>query len=296
MNSSTAELRELADKIRSDEKQGRTDAIRSLFDIERYEANHLPKVALTWLKLLKEGKLRAEEIASHIPAILDLWTPIFEDLIRFEQTVPAADRMLEDGYRSKRAYAGVLLDLLGYLPRASVAPHLRKALSLQDSRLRFWAVVSLLRIGEQVDERDLEDVASRAEVRILLWDELRKLGKESLMPVRWATEEELAASALTSWAADPRELGTPPEEIELMARFPVEWEGETRDVYLFRFREYPKRWEKGEGWMAGIAGPFYDGERALSCWSAVDRWDAMSPVEHFDKLHPSRSVCFNRAE
>jgi hypothetical protein len=105
------------------------------------------------------------------------------------------------------------------------------------------------------------------------------------MPERWSMPEFLAASELSNWASHPMELGVPPEEIELAKIFSVEISGEKQDIYLFRFREYSKRGEPGEGWMARIAGPYKDGEALLSPWSSFDRWDSLTPEEHFKKLY-----------
>ena len=36
--------------------------------------------------------------------------------------------------------------------------------------------------------------------------------------------------------------------------------------------------------MAGIAGPIRNSESQDSSWSSFEKWDSMSPEEHFDKL------------
>src|SRR5206468_3292545 len=144
-------------------------------------------------------------------------------------------------------------------------------LTLSDPRLKLFALVSLLRRYEPVDTEQIEHVAGANETRIILWEQLRCLELESLMPERWSSPEQLATSALVGWVADPMELGTAPEHVELMLKVPFEIEGETSDVYLFRFREYPKPWEPGQGWMAGIAGPFHKGAQLDSPWSSFDK-------------------------
>jgi len=71
----------------------------------------------------------------------------------------------------------------------------------------------------------------------------------------------------------------------------VEMEGRPEDVYLFRFREYPKHWEAGEGWTAGIAGPYRDGQAIGTCWSALESWDSKSHIEHVAKSYASVNSC-----
>jgi hypothetical protein len=126
---------------------------------------------------------------------------------------------------------------------------------------------------EEVDPEQIERVAASLEMRMTFMRRLKNPGMESLMPPEWTEPEALAASDLCNWAAHPNELGEPPEEVELMDAVPIESEdGEEDFVYLFRFREYPKPWEPGEGWMAGIAGPIRDGESQGSLWSSFKRW------------------------
>jgi hypothetical protein len=137
----------------------------------------------------------------------------------------------------------------------------------------------------------IESVAASHETRILLWRRLREIGKEDLMPPTWATAQQLATSDMVWWASHPNELGTPPEDVELMATCGVDLEGEQLEVFVFRFREYPKPWAPSEGWMAGIAGPFREGESLGSPWSAFDTWDSMSPEAHFKKLIASACWC-----
>ena len=67
-----------------------------------------------------------------------------------------------------------------------------------------------------------------------------------------------------------------------MAEFRLEQKREAPDtVYLFRFREFAKPWEAGDGWVAGIAGPIRDGESQESPWSPFDEWDSMTPRPKF---------------
>ncbi len=282
------ELRELVAKIQESKDRDRAIAIARLFQSEGFERPQLAESALVWLRLLQEQTLTGSDVEPYVPAILEIWEATSAEAIHLE---PTDDWMRDDDYLKVRSFAAVLLDLLGYLPGDTALPHLRSAFSRRDAWIRMWALISLLRHGEQVEPADIEQVAKNNDARIVLWEHLRQFGMESQMPERWAQPEELAASALARWAAHPLELGAPPEEVQLMSRFPVEFDGAMLDVYLFRFREYPKPWIPGEGWMAAIAGPFRDGEQLISCWSSFDRWDLMSPEEHFEKLYRRPRAC-----
>jgi hypothetical protein len=191
---------------------------------------------------------------------------------------------MDEDYSEARHMAGLLLDLMGYLPIQQVESALREGLSLADQRLKMFAALSLLRQLQPVDPDELEKTAASHEVRILLWEQLRLQNMDWLMPKAWSGREMLAASELSRWVAHPMELGIPPEEIELMGIFPETTDAGLADVFLFRFREYPKPWEPGEGWKAGIAGWYREGNAIGSCWSAFENWHSRSPEEHFRKL------------
>jgi hypothetical protein len=200
--------------------------------------------------------------------------------------------MLDDDYCRARAVGEVVLDVLGYVPGCEVGSRLHAAVNLDDPRLKTWAILSLLRRGERVDPAQIEQVAASLEMRMIFWRQLKQIGRQSLMPERWSRPEQLAASDLSQWASHPNELGVPPSEVELMMKFPFKSaDGPTDEVYLFRFREYPKPWEPGEGWMAGIAGPIRNGESQGSPWSSFKKWDSMSPEQHFDNLFYRGSAC-----
>ena len=243
------------------------------------------------LDLCVEGSLTRDDLEPHASTILDSWRAVFEQVKPMQQSALKLDWMLDEDYSGLRNRAGILLDLMGYLPMEVAENPLREAFSLTDPRLKFFAALSLLRNLRPVEPAELESIAASHEIRILLWEELRKMQMESLMPSRWSTPEMLAASEFSRWVSHPMELGAPPEEIEPMGTFAVSTSTGRADVYLFRFREYPKPWEDGAGWMAGIAGPIRDGEFTGSSWSSFDRWNSMAPEEHFAKLHRISSRC-----
>jgi hypothetical protein len=239
------------------------------------------------LDLCNEGVIQGDDLEPHVDAFLSIWHELFDALKPMQQSADKLEWRIDDEYTPTRWQAEWLLDLMGHLPGIEVVSCLREALSLSDPKMKLFAALSLLRRFEEVASSEIESIAASTEVRIVLWERLRKLGMESLMPPRWAAYDQLAASELSRWVNSPFERGVPPEDIELMARCPAETDGVNAEVYLFRFRDFPKPWEEGEGWMAGIAGPYRDGQVIGSCWSAFDSWNSMSPQEHLEKLYRS---------
>ena len=249
-------------------------------------ANEQPSSVESILSLCRTGLIGPRDLANHAEATLHTWNKVFDRAKPFQQAKLVPEWLFDDEYQEVRGDAELLLDLLGYLPGEPVKHALREALQLTDPRLKLFAALSLIRRGEPVGTDQIEPIAASNEVREILWDELSKLGMQPLMPEYWRSPEALAESALSRWLTHPNELNALPEEIELMKTFPAEDdEGRAADVYLFRYREYPKPWEPGEGWMAGIAGRYPDGEEFDSAWSGFKRWDSMTPEEHFENLY-----------
>src|SRR5262249_22679752 len=228
------------------------------------------------------------DVAPFAPTVLKMWHRVSEQVKPFQQETVKVEWMMDEDYGAVSSEAEALLALLGYFPGDEIGRSLRDALSqLTDPDLKMFAILSLLRRHDAVPPEEIETVAASHLVRIYFWEHLQELGMEALMSAEWASPEALAASELSRWLSHPNELGVPPEEIELVDIFAVptdESETETEEVYLFRFREYPKPWEPGEGWMAGIAGPYRDG-RVKSPWSSFRRWDSMSPQDHVVMLY-----------
>ena len=276
--------------LRNPKSAQRAAALNDLF--RAAEGGCTYTVAEACLDLLQKDELRLEEIAPHAGSILEYWNRVHAVAAPMQQHGPDTEWILEDEYTAPRAEAELLLDLLGYLPAEAVEPFLEEALRLPDPRLKCFAVTSLLRHGRVLDPDHIEYVAASHEMRLILMEQLQGMDLQWLMPERWSAPELLAASDLVRWAAHPNELGVPPEEIELMEIFQVGNEGENpENIYLFRFREYPRPWATGEGWMAGIAGPVKDGRSLGSPWSSFKRWDSMTPEEHFEKLYYRGSCC-----
>jgi hypothetical protein len=280
------DIAKLTKQSQSSEAPAKGPAVADLIEITN-DPEMRQDVFSAVLDLCKDGAIHRNDLEPHVDALLSIWRGLFDALKPMQQSADKLEWRIDDEYAPIRWQAEWLLDLMGHLPGAAVVSYVREALLLTDPKLKHFAAASLLGRSELVASSEIELIAASTEVRIVLWDRLRMLGMESLMPPRWATPEQLAASELSRWVNSPFERGVPPEDVELMAKYPVEKHGETHEAYLFRFRDFPKPWEEGHGWMAGVAGPYRDGQVIGSCWSAFDAWDSMSPQEHVEKLDRS---------
>jgi hypothetical protein len=144
--------------------------------------------------------------------------------------------------------------------------------------------------GENPDPADLERFAQDRTTRKVLYDALERHQKLALFPSKYLTREAMAEADLVVWLNHPNELGSVPDEMELMATLPVPAAGfEGQRYYLFRYRMRPPHWAAKDGWLAGVAGPYpVDGTVGSGAPGTVSRfesYDSKSPEEHVRTTH-----------
>jgi hypothetical protein len=107
------------------------------------------------------------------------------------------------------------------------------------------------------------------------------------LPPQYATPEALAESDLVVWLMHANELGAPPDAIELVKTIerPAGAPGQNSRYYVFRFRTNPPHWAASSGWMAGVAGPYADGDEAFDTpaagvFSKFEAFESRSPEDH----------------
>lgn len=189
-------------------------------------------------------------------------------------------------YAETRELASLLLDLMGHARTAEVERELQAASTLRDPRLAYFAVVSLLRHGKNVDAAVLEPIAASAETRNWLFGALKDVRKDASFPAKWRTQAALAESDLVRWLTFGTELGRAPDEIELMKVFTgADADGEL-DWFLFRFRTQPPHWSAKDDWVTGVAGPFRRKDEPTiaslgDTFSKMTPWASKKPDEHF---------------
>jgi hypothetical protein len=155
---------------------------------------------------------------------------------------------------------------------------------------RIEPVERRLAAGERPDPEDLERFARDRETRKVLYDALEHHRQLDLFPRQYLTLEAMAEADLVAWLCHPHELGTAPEEIELMATVPPPGEGFPRHQYfVFRYRTRPPHWAASRGWLAGVAGPYpVDGPLQTSgrgTFSHFEPYDSRTASEHVQATH-----------
>jgi len=245
-------------------------------------------INLLLLCYLSQGAIRAETVAVYGEKLLGRYRDCAGKLIHMQKADGVA-WLWDESYEELRSTGSLYLDLLGYFPESLAQGAVRQALAFTDPRLKYFAVMGLIRQGEEVEAKHLVDVGASPEIRNYLFDGLMTLGKLSLFPKEFRTQAALAESNMVNWLIFPTELGRAPDEIELMHIATVDRDTEEGpiDYYIFRFRTFAPHWAANDGWMAGVSGPFIqkDAPSTVSygdTFSCFEPWDSKTPEEHLE--------------
>ena len=130
----------------------------------------------------------------------------------------------------------------------------RQVMALGPEGSRSKAAMALLKGGHEVPRDQLRGVADDFDSGYLLLDLLVREGKTELLPKKYFAPAHLAEMALRHYAASNRMVFdklSGLEQIELLKKEEVWWEGQDMDVFVFRCA-FPRDSE----WRMGICGPF----------------------------------------
>lgn len=152
---------------------------------------------------------------------------------------------------------------------------------------RIAPVAAAIGAGRDPAQADLLTFARDRKTRQVLHDLLAQNGKLQLFPAEFLTWEAMAESNLIGWLNHPNELGSPPDEIELMKKVPApRAEGH---YFVFRYKTAEPHWAAKDGWMAGVAGP-YDlttepKPYGRGTFSRFESYESRTPEEHVEVTH-----------
>jgi hypothetical protein len=158
---------------------------------------------------------------------------------------------------------------------------------------RIEPVARRLIAGEDPAPADLERFAAARETRKVLYDALERHNKLALFPSTYLTSEAMAEADLIVWLNHPNELGTVPDDIELMATVPTSAPGfGAARYFVFRYRTNPPHWAAKDGWLAGVAGPYpargpIASSSAPATFSRFEAYESRSPEEHVRAVQAS---------
>ena len=153
---------------------------------------------------------------------------------------------------------------------------------------RIEPAIATVLAGGRPDPDSISALASDPATRNLLFWNLHELGRGELFPAEHRTLAAIGESDLVFWLLHPNELAAAPDEIELVKEVERELGGRRMRFLVFRYRVHPPHWAAGDGWMAGVAGPYCDGEEPLGppggVFSEFEPIDSRTPEQHVDHV------------
>lgn len=207
------------------------------------------------LVLLKSGDYW-EDVADYTKTVLDSGTIKTELLLPYDKEIRLIADTLLNGRALKEEDAwtwryGSLVSLLGYLNNAESNQLLKRFLAEKDLYLKSIAAVCLVRNGQATDPNELLKLAASNDYRLDLFNELKKLGKDKLFPVKYRSQRYFAEAELYSYGSDDYS----PSGMEFIGEREAELNGQRKKFYLFRVG-FNNEEESEQSAYLGIAGPY----------------------------------------
>lgn len=149
-------------------------------------------------------------------------------------------------------------------------------------------VLERLSRGEDGADEAARELVMAPETRNEAILKLKEMGRQELIPEEMTSVERMAEGMMANWLMHGNELGVAPAEVETVETFEVEHAGANALVMLLKFRAPAGHWAEEDGWMAGIAGPFWKDGQARDVpqvtFSELRPFAAMSAEEHLEDL------------
>ncbi len=144
-----------------------------------------------------------------------------------------------------------------------------------------------LAAGKQPSTEEIESVANKSHARPYLYEVLKHFERLDLFPKQFTTPEAQAESKLVYWMMHPNELQDAPEVIELAEKVTRELDGAKSNFYVFRYQMSDGHWAAKDGWLLGLAGPFFENDVPYSGVAGAfsrcgDKYGEIKPEELVD--------------
>ena len=148
----------------------------------------------------------------------------------------------------------MLADVCKLFPNEDTAPLLLEMLHLRQNRISFYAVETLLALGQEVPQWVIDELANDLIQANLLYGALDRYGKTDLFPAGLKNEVYLAKSDLVHWLTYPTELGQAPEEIEYIGKIKYLFKKDVYHVFKFRSESATLGDDLRGKWLIGWSG------------------------------------------
>lgn len=150
------------------------------------------------------------------------------------------------------------IHLLAKLKQPEAYQLLQKYTSVNQTFVRMEAAMLLLKNEQKVEAEVFRKIAADRWFRRDLYDSLIAMGKESLYPVAYLTQELMAESDMYNIAYDE----TPVTEMQLLGVRQMQYKGELQKFYLYRIQLGEGDEDEAETYL-GIAGPYSVNEKDM---------------------------------
>lgn len=175
------------------------------------------------------------------------------------------------------------VNLLAKLKEPQAYELLQKYLSVNQTFVRMEAAMLLLKNEQKVGVTVLEKIAADRWFRRDLYDSLLAIGKESLFPAKYLTQELMAESDMYNIAYDDLVVSG----MELLGTRQIQYKGSLRRFYLYRIQLGEGDEDEMETYL-GIAGPYSVNEKDMSIKISItglyttEAFDVDKIDEHFN--------------
>lgn len=146
--------------------------------------------------------------------------------------------------------------------------------------------------GQAVSPEEVRPYALNLPTRELTFQLLADHGKTDLFPPELYTIVKAAEGKLAQWLMHPAELDACPDEMEYVKRVTICMDKENKPAHyeVFRYRVNKPHWAAENGWMLGVAGPYFDNSEPYdflpATFSRIDSIaDKVSPEEEAQWVH-----------
>jgi hypothetical protein len=114
-----------------------------------------------------------------------------------------------------------------------------------------------LKRGDTLSKSAIENFSKDIETRADFYGLLAGFNKEILFPKEYYSLEKASESILANWLEYPTELDTVPSKIELLKKVDYTENNTTFTYFVFQFKTEEPHWAAKDGWMMGVAGPYF---------------------------------------
>ena len=125
-----------------------------------------------------------------------------------------------------------IADICVYFTADSIKALLNRIMKTKYNRPRYYALDSLLSLGENVDKEAVHELAQDISVASLTYEALAKRKRLDLFPAEYSDEKYIAKSDMSQWLLYPTELNKLPTEIECLGEAKIK-----KDKYfIFKYK------------------------------------------------------------